>query len=161
MKLGFDDRRHVTGAGLHIRILQIAALLPVPYFLLVPSYPAMTTRSTVFSLLFDLGFSALPRWEVWGLSWLYRVTTSEMVVFFTMLLAALALGLAAKTLLGRSPRAVRLVLAALVAVDLVLRLLPLGINTAFGLPCAVCGFAVRLAGLALLLLDLRAAKRTT
>lgn len=160
MKLGFDDRRHLTGAGLHIRILQVSALLPVPYFLLVPSYPAMTTRSTVFSLLFDLGFSALPRWETWSLSLLYRVTASEMLVFFLMLIAALVLGLAAKPMLDRFPRAVRLVLAALIAVDLALRLAPFGTNAAFGLPCAVFGFAIRLIGLALLLLDLRAAKRT-
>lgn len=159
MKFGFDDRRQLTGAGAHIRILQISALLPVPYFLIVPTYPAMSTGRNVFSALFDLGFSALPQWETWALSMLYRAAASEMLVFFALLIAALALGLAAKPLLMRFPRGTRSVLAMLIAVDLALRLVP-WTKAAFGLPCAIFGFAIRLAGLALLLLDLRAAKHT-
>ena len=153
MKFGFDDRRHLTGAGAHIRILQISALLPVPYFLIVPTYPAMSTGRNVFSALFDLGFSALPQWETWALSMLYRAAASEMLVFFALLIAALALGLAAKPLLMRFPRGTRSVLAMLIAVDLALRLVPIDLNRAFGVPYAAAGFAIRVLGLALLMLD--------
>lgn len=159
MKFGFENRKHLTGADLSVRVMQIAALLPAVYLITIPGYPAITTQRSVLSALFDLGFSALPRLETLALSFLYRKTASEMVLYFVMLIAALALGLAAKKLLERAPRTVRLVFAALIAVDLVLRLLPMRFNTVFGLPCAIAGFAIRLGCLVLILLDLRAEKQ--
>ena len=62
-------------------------------------------------------------------------------------------------LFQRFPRAARLAFALCVAVDLILRLLPLSINSAFPVACSIIGFAVRLGCLALILLDLRAAKQ--
>lgn len=159
MKFGLNDRKYLTGGGLYVRILQIAALLPVLYVVVAPSYPPILTQRSALSVLFDLGFSALPRWEMLGLSALYRVTASEIAVCFALLIPALAFGLAAKKLPEKHARTARLVCAALVAADLVLRLLPLKFNTAFGLPCAAAGFALRLGCLLLLLLDLRAAKK--
>jgi hypothetical protein len=159
MRFGFENRKHLTGTDLYVRVMQIAALLPAVYLITIPGYPAITTQHSVLSVLFDLGFSVLPRIETLALSLLYRATASEIAMYFAMLIAALVLGLAAKKLLDRAPRTVRLVFAALIAVDLILRLLPLRFNAAFGLPCAIAGFGIRLGCLALILLDLRAAKQ--
>ena len=159
MKFGFDNRRYRTGADLSVRILQIASLLPTLYILLVPSYPAIVTRRSAVSVLFDLGFSSLPRLETLALSLLYRITDSEIILFFSLLLAALALGLLSRRLLERFPRPTRLVFAGLICVDFALRLLPLRVSTAFGLPCAAIGFGVQVLCLALIALDLNAAKR--
>ena len=159
MKFGFENRKQHTGADLYVGAMQIVSLLPALYILVGPSYPALFVRKSVMSVLFDLGFSALPRLETLALSLLYRLTASEVTTFFVLVGGALVFGLAAKKLLSRAPRATRLVCAALIAVDLVLRLLPLRCNTAFGTPCAIAGFAVRLACLILILLDLRAAKQ--
>ena len=159
MKFGFDDRKHLTGGGLYVRVMQVAALLPMLYVLIAPSYPPILTQRSLLSVLFDLGFSALPRWETLGLSALYRVTGSEIAMYFALLIPALVFGLAAKRLPEKHARTARIVCAALVASDLLLRLLPLKCNTAFGFSCAAAGFAVRLGCLILLLLDLRAAKQ--
>ncbi len=157
MKFGFENRKHRTGADLCVRILQIASLLPALYMLVVPGYPGIVTHRSVLSVLFDLGFSALPRLETLALSLLYRRTGSEIMMFFVLLIAALAFGLLSRRLLERFPRATRLVFAVLICVDFILRLLPLRVNTAFGLPCAAVGFAAQLGCLALIALDLKAA----
>lgn len=159
MKFGFENRKHLTGADLAVRVMQIAALLPAPYLLAAPGYPSMLTRHSFLSTLFKLGLSVLPRPETLGLSLLYRLTFSELAVFFAPLIFALILGLASKRLFQRFPRAARLAFALCVAVDLILRLLPLSINSAFPAACGIIGFAVRLGCLALILLDLRAAKQ--
>ena len=52
----------------------------------------------------------------------------------------------------------RRTLVALLAFDLVLRLLPFWFNLAFGLPAAIIGWLCRAACLAFVVLDLRAAK---
>ena len=158
MKFGFESRKQLTGADLYIRMMQVAALLPVLYVFTAPGYPAILTQRTVLSALFDLGLSALPRGETLALSLLYRKTASEIAMYFAMLFAALAFGLAAKKLLERFPRTFRTVCVALVGADLILRLLPFRCNMAFGLPCAIAGFVIRLICLALLLQDLRAAR---
>ena len=159
MKFGFENRKHLTGADLAVRVMQIAALLPAPYVIAIPGYPALISRRGVLSGLFDLGLSALPRLETLGLSALYHLTLSELAVYFAALGFALILGIASKRLLERFPRAARLMFAALIVLDLVLRLIPLNVNRAFGLAYGIAGFAVRLGCLALILLDLRAAKQ--
>ena len=52
-------------------------------------------------------------------------------------------------------RTVRIVLAALIALDLIVRLIPLGFTQAFGLPCEIAAFVLRAVSLVLVLLDLR------
>ena len=56
-------------------------------------------------------------------------------------------------------RTTRVVLAVLIAVDLILRLLPLGFTNAFGLPCEILAFALCAVSLVLVALDLRAGRK--
>lgn len=161
MKFGFENRRQLTGADLYVRIFQVASLLPALYILILPGYPGIVTHRSVLSALFDLGFSALPRTETLLLSLLYRRTGSEILMFFALLLAALMFGILSKRLLARTPRATRLVCALLICADFALRLLPLRVNTAFGQPYSAIGFAVRVLCLALIAMDLNAAKQSS
>ena len=161
MKFGVDLRGKLTGAEIAVRVYQIAALLPLGYMLLASGYPYLLTKNGLFSVLFDLGLASLPRAEALGLSLLYRRSASELAVYFTMLVIALAVGLLANALLkggAKKARVSRLVYAGLIALDLVFRLVPLPFAS---LPvwAQALGFLVRAGYLALILLDLRAAKR--
>lgn len=161
MKFGVNIRGKLTGAELAVRVFQIASLLPLAYMLLASGYPYLFTRYGLFSVLFDLGLASLPRVEAFGLSALYRLTSSELAVYFVLLGFALAFGLLMNALLKggeKKPRVSRAVWAALIALDLVSRLVPLPFAE-LPLYARILGFAVRLACLALILLDLRAAKR--
>ena len=89
MKFGVDLRRERTGADLAVLVFQIASLLPVCYVLIASGYPSIVTQRGLFSVLFGLGCSAIPRAEAFALSALYRLTTSEIV--FSLLLLAIAL----------------------------------------------------------------------
>ena len=163
MKFGVNLRKQKTGAELSVQIQQICALLPVLYLFAGAGFPIVLTSRNAFAVLFDLGMSALPRLESLAISQLYRVLRSEVLVNFLLLGFALILGLAAGSLLRgsrRKARCVRWVLAGFIAADLLLRLLPLSFNQAFGLPCAVAGFLVQAACLVLTLLDLRADGRS-
>ena len=154
--------KQLSGAGLYVILMQAASLLPLPYFLTVSGYLGVITRRGVLPFLFDAGFAALPRWESLLLSLLYRKTAHELVVCFVGLAAALAFGIIMKRLLqteGRTAVILRIVLCALIAADLILRLALPGFREAFGLSAALTGLALRLAGLALLLADLIAAKK--
>lgn len=159
MRFGLENRKVRTGADLYVAILQIASLLPGLFLIVVPGYPSLLTRRRLLSELFRYGLAALPRAEALGLSLLYRVTASEVVVFFVMVGGALIFGLAAKKLTGKLPRGFRIACAALIAADLVLRALPLHCNAVFSPAQAIVGGAVRAICLALLLLDLRAGKQ--
>ena len=54
--------------------------------------------------------------------------------------------------------AVRKVFIILIAIDLIVRLLPMKFNPAFGLPMAAIGFIIRAGSIALLYMDIKAAK---
>ena len=145
-----------------MRVFQLSSLLPGLYFLVAAGFMAVAASDNLFSALFDLGLAAIPRWEAAALSALYRATGSETAVFFALVGAALALGLLAKLLQRekrRTARAGRYLFAGLIAADLVLRLLPLGVNRAFPLWAAAVGFVLRLACLVMIVLDLRAEKK--
>ena len=161
MKFGIDVRGRLTGADLAVRIVQIAAALPMLYLVIVSGWLALLTQDTPLTYLFSLGVCAIPRAAALGLSAIYRHTGGE--VLFSMLLAAAALvyGVVMNRLLhsGRG-RTTRVVLAVLIAIDLIARLLPLGFPQAFGLPVEIAAFAIRAVSLVLILLDLRAGKRT-
>ena len=161
MKFGVNIRGKLTGAELAVRVYQIAALLPLGYMLLASGYPYLLTKNGLFSVLFDLGLASLPRAEALGLSLLYRRSASELAVYFTMLALALTVGLLANALLKggeKKPRVSRAVWASLIALDLVFRFIPLPFAE-LPLYARIVGFALRLGCLALILLDLRAAKR--
>ena len=124
----------------------------------VPSgMPALLTQKSPVTVLFSLGVCAVPRAVALGLSALYRQTGGE--VLFSMLLVAMALvfGVVMNRLLhSERGRTTRVVLAVLIAIDLILRLLPLGFTRAFGLPCEILAFSLCAASLVLVILDLRA-----
>lgn len=161
MKPGLRRKRR-SGAERYVAVMQLAALLAGVYLLVIPGYPALLTHRSPLSAVFLLGMSALPRWEAAALSLLYRLTTSEVAVFFGMVGGALAFGLAAGRLLSseRTARPARVILAALIAAELVLRLLPLRWNAVFPLPYAIAGFVLRLGCLVLVLRDLRVSSKT-
>ncbi|MBE6018999.1 MAG: hypothetical protein E7230_01475 [Clostridiales bacterium] len=158
VEFGIDIRRKLTGADLYVRVFQICSLLPLPYMFVATAHPAILSTRNLFSILFDTGISALPRIEAFALSGLYRMTSSEVAVYFVILAAALALGVTAGHVLRGDPeRSIRFhkAIAALLALDLVIRVIPVRASIAFGIPAAVCGFAVRAVCLYLVIKDLR------
>lgn len=160
LRFGLFERKALTGAELAVRIYQISSLLPLPYLLIAAGSPPLITKSGLLSVLFDLGCMVLPRPELRALSLLYRLSASEIAVHFAILLPALIVGLAAERLLKnkRRGRLWRIAYAAWIGLDLLVRfLLP---HLSFPLWAAVTGFAVRLSCLALILLDLRAARKS-
>ena len=161
IRFGVGLRGSLSGAELSVRIFQGAALPPALFILLVSAYPPAMLHRGVAAVLFELGLSALPRWELLLLSLLYRLSGSEIALTFALLVFALAFGLIAGRLLRskRSAVVARRAYALLVLADLALRLLPFRFNLAFGLPFAIAGFLLRLGCLGLILLDLRAEKR--
>lgn len=161
IEFGIGKRGVLSGADVSVRAYQICSLLAAAYILIAANYPPVFMKGGA-GLLLDLGVNALPRWEALLLSEVYRTTLSEIAVYFIMLGLALAAGLAAKRLLhpgSGSGRGMRIAFIVLIAADLVVRLLPLHFNKVFSLPVSVAGFAVRLACLALIVLDLRAEKK--
>ena len=156
---GIGDWKTITGANLAVAVYQVASLLPLTYILGVLGYPAIITATNPLSFLFDVGLMAVPRIEALGLSLLYTLTDNEVLVYFALLIPALAVGLVfAKLLVQSSPACVvlRKAMAVFVVCDLVLRLLPFGFNVAFGLPASVIGWLAQAACLAFVILDLRA-----
>ena len=162
VRFGTDFRRAITGGDLYVLIFQITALLPLPYILAASAYPAILGTRNPLSVLFDIGISAIPRAEAFALSSLYRTTSNEMVVFFVLPVIALILGKAAENLFQGAPgRALlaRRIMMALIACDLVIRLIPVKANRARGIPAAIAGFAVRAACLWLVWMDIRACRK--
>lgn len=160
MKFGVNLRGRLTGAELAVRVFQIATLLPLSYILLASGYPYLYTHEGLFSVLFDLGLASLPKAEALALSLLFRRSASEILAFFTALAAAIAFGLLAERLLKGSERLARGSRRAwlgLIALDLILRCLPLPFAP-LPLYAQIIGFLVRLGCLLLILLDLRAAR---
>ena len=121
VEFGIDIRRKLTGADLYVRIFQICSLLPLPYIFLATAHPAILNSRNLFSALFDIGMSSLPRLEAYALSCLYRLTSSEVAVYFVVLAFALALGfISARVLRGNPEASIRFHKAAevLIALDL-------------------------------------------
>ena len=160
MKFGIDVRGRLTGADLAVRIVQIAAALPMLYFVILSGWLSLLTQDTPLTYLFSLGVCAVPRAVALGLSALYRQTGGEALFSMLLVAAALFYGVVMNRLLhSERGRTTRVVLAVLIAIDLILRLLPLGFTRAFGLPCEILAFALRSASLVLVVLDLRAGKK--
>ena len=157
MKFGVSVRNRLTGADLAVRVYQVISILPVLYLLVAAGYPALFASRNLFSFLFDLGVSALPRAEALCAAFVYRMTASEIVFSMAFLVLALAVGLIANRVLhGERARIARMVYAALIGADLLIRLIPLHVSGVFGMPVTILAFLIRLGCLALILLDLRA-----
>ena len=162
MKFGIGIRKKLSGAGLYVYVLQFSALAALIYVLVASGYMGILAKKNVLSVLFDLGMSALPRWETLLLSYLYRVSKSEVVVYFTALGAVLIYGIVIQKLFDgkiEAARKARLVVILLIGADIILRLLPFHFNIAFGFPAAVFGIVIRVGCMFLLILDLRADHR--
>ena len=164
IRFGIDVRRQLTGADLYMRIFQICALLPLPYLFLAWAHPVILETRNPVAAMFDIGICALPRVEAFALSCFYRAKLSEMTVYFVILIIAIALGFAAVNILRGNPEiSIRMhrIFAVLIACDLVIRLIPVKANIAFGLPAAIAGFAARAVCLWLIMFDLKAYKAET
>lgn len=160
MIFGIDIRGRLTGADLAVRIVQIAAALPMLYLVILSGWLSLLTQDTPITYLFSLGVCAVPRAVALGLSALYRHTGGEVLCSMLLVAAALFCGVVMNRLLhSERGRTTRVVLAVLIGIDLILRLLPFGFAKAFGLPCEIIAFAFRAVSLILVLLDLRADKK--
>jgi hypothetical protein len=163
MKFGIGIRKKLSGAGLYLYVLQFSALATCAYMLVASGYLGLLAKKNVLSVLFDLGASALPRWETLLLSYVYRFSLSEVVLYFAVLGTAIVYGIAMNKVFNAkhdTARKARIAVIALIGADLIFRLLPFHFNIAFGLPAAIFGFVVRAGCLVLLVLDLKADKKT-
>lgn len=162
IRFGIQHRKVINGATLCLRIFQIASLLALPYVFLINVYPAVITGHNLWSVLFELGIASIPRTEALFLSFVYRLTLNEVIVYFILLVIAFVWGLILLKLLdGPEKRAVliRRILAVLILLDLVLRLLPFSFNYSFAWYYVVIGCLVRLACLVFLILDLKRSEK--
>lgn len=159
IEIGINKRRKLTGADLYVRIFQICSLLPLPYIFVATAHSAILGTRNPLSILFDLGMCMIPRAEAFGLSYIYRITYSETAVYFVLPVLALVLGVIADRMLRGDLKAsvnFHKTLAVLICLDLVIRIVPVRANLAFGIPAAIAGFAVRAACLYLVICDLKA-----
>lgn len=158
VEFGIDIRRKLTGADLYVRIFQMCSLLPLPYIFLARPHPPILRTRNLLSVLFDTGISALPRLEAYALSYLYRLTSSEVAVYFVILAFALALGFISSRVLRGDPEvSIRFhkAIAVLIALDLAIRIIPVRANIAFGIIPSVLGFVIRAVCLYLVIRDLK------
>ncbi len=162
MKFGLSNKDR-TGAWLAVRLFQIVSFVPAFVFLVISGYRGVLAESGVFPTLFSSGMCSLPCWETMGLSVLYRLTRSEVLIHFLLLGVALIVGLAAAPLLRGSEKAgriLRFVLLGALALDIPLGIL-FNIYGYFGLVPVICGSAIRLGFAGLIVADLIAAKKTS
>ena len=159
IRFGLDNKKGLTGADLYLKIFQVSSLLAAGFILLTAVYPPAMTSRNLFTALFSLGLLSLPKWEAILLSYLYRITASEIAVYFVMLITALAAGLLLKRQFQADKKAaktIRVVLATLIGADLLFRLIPAGNMMVFGMTANISGFIIRLFCLILLIKDLKA-----
>ncbi|MBR4024528.1 MAG: hypothetical protein IKI86_04530 [Firmicutes bacterium] len=160
IRFGTDPRKRLNGSDLYVKTFQLASILPVFYLFMASGYMGIFSKRTVFSVLFDLGISVLPRAEALALSYIYRITDNELIMVFIMMIIGLILGLLSNKIFREDEKrgiAARKVFIVLIAIDLVVRLLPMKFNPAFGLPMAAIGFIIRAGSIALLYMDIKAA----
>ena len=158
IQFGINDRKVTSGAGLYLKIFQIISLLPLPYIFLTTLYPAVIAGKNIVSILFDLGLVALPRAEALLMSFLYRLTLNEIIVYFIPLVIAFVWGLILKKILSgpeKNTILIRKILIIALFCDLVLRLLPFSFNYFFAWYFVLFGCVVRAACLVFLILDLK------
>lgn len=163
MKFAVKKQKQLSGAKLYVYIFQISSLLPLVYIFAVSGYASLITKKSISGIIFDSGMCLIPRLEALGLSYLYRVSKSEIAVYFALLLFALIFGIICNKLLNgeyKTAKNIRYVFIALILADLVIRAMPFGFNSAFELPFEIAGFALRLACLVLVVLDLIADKKS-
>lgn len=158
---GIDPRRKLNGSDLYVKAFQIMSMLPVLFVAVASGDLKLFSSGGPLAWLFELGMSALPRPETLGLSYIFRETSSEVIMTFVMLAIGLILGLLSNKIFREEEKrgvAARKVFMALIAIDLIVRLLPMDFNRVFGLPVMAIGFVLRAACIAALYMDLKAYK---
>ena len=163
MKFGLNDRKSLTGTGLYVKVFQVVSILPLLYVFTATGYMGLFSKTGVLSVLFDLGISSLPRAEALFLSYLYRLTSSEVVIYFMLIAIALIAGIAFNKLSIKDEKTginIRKAALVLISIDLILRIIPLEFNRTFGTVSLVFGFIIRLICLILIIMDLKSAKNT-
>ena len=148
------NRNKHTGRELYLYAFQIVSLLPLIYMILFTDMFSIITAKNVFGFLFDLGLVCLPKIELWILSFIYHRTLNEVYPYFIMPFIALFLGLKIRRRFSeKDGNKVNLILVILISADLVLRLLPMAVNSAFPVYMQIIGFVFRLTLLILILKD--------
>ena len=163
IRFGINEKKALTGAELYVRVFQIASLLPLIYIFAYSGYPAVVSSKNILSFPFDIGIMAIPRAESLALALAYRLSSSELTVYFSLLVIAFVFGIVAGKLLRASyntAKTTRIVIAALIAADLIFRMIPIRINLVFGIPALIIGFVIRLGCLVLVITDLKKAEKT-
>lgn len=158
IRFGVNDRKVTSGAALYLKIFQISSLMPLPYIFLITVYPAVVSGSNIWSVLFDLGLVLLPRAELLLMSFIYRVTLNEVLIYFIPLVLAFVWGLILKKIFNGTEKGavlIRKILIIAIFCDLVLRLLPFSFNYSYPWYFVVIGCLVRAACLIFLILDLK------
>ena len=144
-------------ARIAVMITQICAVLPLPYILIGTGMIGFYMKRGFSACLFDFGMSAIHRAWLFCVSELYALTKTEVAVYFALMIPALVIGFVAVRML-RGKRQTRIaatvIIIAVNAVDLVLRLLPLRVNGVFGIGYDIAGAAVRAVCLALAVVEL-------
>lgn len=162
MKFGIDSRKNLTGAGLYMHLFQAVSLFPLVYIAIATGYIGITSTDNIVSYMFDFGIAAIPRYEALLISLAYRKSLSEIAVFFIIIGIALIFGFVLNRLLKGSEKTAiitRIVLIALIAIELVIRLLPLSFNSGFGLTASINALVFRVACLILIVIDLTVYKK--
>ena len=162
-KIGFgiDVRRKLNGADLYVTIFQIASVLPALYVSIGSGYLGLFTKKGVLSVLFDLGIFSIPRVESLAASTLYRSLDNEIIAIMAVLIIAFILGLLKNKIFKEDKERgikARKAFIVLIALDLLVRLIPMSFNLTFGWVACVVGFLVRALCAVLLALDIKAEK---
>ena len=148
-------RRDLSYTGIAVLVYQIVSLFPLLYILTASGSFSLILSKGILSFFFDAGICALPRIEAVFLSWLYRKTMNEVVVYFALLILALIAGLVFHSVMkGERKNAVRYVLAVFCVIDVIVKVLLLSFNQAFALPYRIIGIVFALACLGLICYDI-------
>ncbi len=148
--------RPYSGTKIYVVIFQLMSLIPLVHILYASGSSTGLIAPGVTSALFDTGISALPRCETLLLSLFYRLTGSEIFVYFALAIVAFVFGVVMKILLSskKTSGVTKYVAAALIFCDIVVRTLPFRFNFVFGTVYYVIGLVIRIVCLALVISDI-------
>ena len=148
------NNKKYSGRELYLYAFQIISLLPLLYMLIFTGMFSIITNKNIFGFIFDLGLVCLPKIELWFLSFVYHGTLNEIYVIFLLPLIALIIGMKLnRKFTEKDSNRINTVLIVLLLFDLIIRFLPLAMNTAFPIYLQIIGFAVRLCLLVMIIKD--------
>lgn len=142
--------KKLIGFNGYFVLLQIAALLTVPFIIMQALNPAMYVEAPVFCA----SISSLPRVVTVFAAKLYVLTRNEALFSVAVIAVTLLIGFAWKKAPQKYRKVFLLIIAILLTADLVIRLLPLWVNNILPEIYNEIGFAVRCISLASVLLGI-------